>query len=178
MQNRCRTTALVALPALAVVLAYAPPAHAEVRALTNGSFETTVPMSLLPASTWAPIAADNVPGWSTDETDCGGSGCIEFWRSGFLSTPAADGDYLVELNSNQQTAYYQDICIESGEVFDWSIQHRGRAGLDTIMIRIGPPGAENNITSITTDNDACSATSPTPSTRPAAARSATWPTTS
>ena len=83
------------------------------------------------------VDASLVPGWMTTSTD----NKIEIWRSGFQSgpipIPSQDGNYHAELNATQNAALYQQVCTRSGAVFSWSVWHRGRAGVDVAVVKIG-----------------------------------------
>lgn len=75
----------------------------------------------------------NVEGWSTTATD----NQIELWKSGFKGVPAQNGTYFAELNANLKAALYQRICTSPGAQISWSVWHRGRAGVDNAVVRIG-----------------------------------------
>ena len=75
----------------------------------------------------------NVNGWSTTASD----NIIELWKSGFLGVPAQSGTYFAELNANRTSALYQRICTSPGAEISWSVWHRGRAGEDVAVVRIG-----------------------------------------
>ncbi|SDU22206.1 LruC domain-containing protein [Polaribacter sp. Hel1_33_78] len=92
-----------------------------------------------------------VDGWSTTATD----NRIELWKSGFLGVPALNGRYFAELNATQNSALYQRICTSPGAEISWSVWHRGRAGTDTAVVRIGENLATATIeTTMTTGNTA------------------------
>ncbi len=101
-------------------------------ALENGSFEANE----LITSHWQAYDASAITGWQTTARD----NKIEIWYTGFLGVSAPDGRYLAELNANQPSALYQDIDSVPGERLTWSFYHRGRAGVDTMEVRIGSPG--------------------------------------
>ena len=84
-------------------------------------------------STYIITSENNVDGWSTTATDSK----IELWKSGFQGVPAQSGTYFAELNANQNAALYQRICTSPGAEISWSVWHRGRAGTDTAVVRIG-----------------------------------------
>jgi gliding motility-associated-like protein/uncharacterized repeat protein (TIGR01451 family) len=98
-------------------------------AIVNESFEDPV----IPASTWRLRHESIVPGWLTTATD----GQIEFWSDNFQGVPAFDGNQFAELNANQSSALYQNLCLTPGTVMNWSLRHRGRAGTDVMRLRIG-----------------------------------------
>lgn len=49
-----------------------------------------------------------------------------------------DGSQFVELNANQESSLYQVVSTESGKMYRWSLSHRGRSGVDTMALIIGP----------------------------------------
>lgn len=95
----------------------------------NGDFEEgpTLPSSYIITN------ENNVEGWSTTATD----NKIELWKSGFNGVKAQNGTYFAELNANLSSALYQRICTSPGAEITWSVWHRGRAGTDTAVVRIG-----------------------------------------
>ena len=113
----------------------------------NGDFEDG---PALPSSYIQPQESF-VDGWSTTATD----NRIELWKSGFLGVPALNGRYFAELNATQNSALYQRICTSPGAEISWSVWHRGRAGTDTAVVRIGENLATATIeTTMTTGNTA------------------------
>lgn len=95
----------------------------------NGSFENPV---IAPTSfTIAPSAS--VPGWTNSAEPF-----IELWSSGFNGVPAATGNQFAELNANVAGTLYQSFCLNgAGGTINWSIKHRGRAGVDRADVRFG-----------------------------------------
>ncbi len=106
-------------------------------ALVNGSFED--PASI---GTFGIIDEDQVPGWSTTEPD----GRIELWQSGYKGVPAASGEQFAELAANEPGELYQDVATVAGTQLGYAVSHRGRDGVDTMQIQIGPPGVAPNFT--------------------------------
>lgn len=49
-----------------------------------------------------------------------------------------EGNQFVELNAAQESSLYQIVNTEAGKMYKWSLSHRGRAGLDTMALIIGP----------------------------------------
>lgn len=98
-----------------------------------------------------------VPGWSfvADDPSAGTEiqrNAIEIWRT---SSPAAyDGAQFAEVNAYVFGYLYQDIVTTPGTTLSWEFAHRGRAGNDTIALRIGPPGATTVQATETTGNTA------------------------
>lgn len=76
---------------------------------------------------------NNVPGWETSATDH----LIEIWTSGFLGVPSQEGTNFLELNANQVSDLYQEVCLNPGSSITWSVWHRGRSGVDVAEVKIG-----------------------------------------
>ena len=93
------------------------------------------------------IPEEQVEGWATipDSPASGASygarNGIEIWKSGFQGVPAFEGSYFAELNANVPGMLYQDVQLTPGSSYTWSFAHRGRSGVDTINVMMGPPGA-------------------------------------
>ncbi|QKQ73708.1 hypothetical protein [Nostoc sp. TCL240-02] len=83
-----------------------------------------------------------VPGWSTTHgsvkagtgnctgyTSPGSVPLIEIWTSGFLgaSTGTNAGNQFAELNAEQNSELYQNICLIKDETITFSLLHRGRS---------------------------------------------------
>ncbi|MBN3911315.1 MAG: hypothetical protein HWQ35_33720 [Nostoc sp. NMS1] len=83
-----------------------------------------------------------IPGWSTTHGsvkagtgDCTGYTSpglvplIEIWTSGFLgaSTATNAGNQFAELNAEQASELYQNICLIKNETITFSLLHRGRS---------------------------------------------------
>lgn len=82
---------------------------------------------------WGLFHEDDVPGWETTASD----GMIELWGDGFLGSYAQEGRQIMELNANMVSALYQELCLEPGSTIRWSVNHKGRAGVDVADVRIG-----------------------------------------
>ena len=112
--------------------------------LTNGSFETP------DVGAFEIADQSRVTGWHTTEPDGG----IEIWQTGYLGVPAAAGEQFAELSANQRGELYQDRATTPGSRLSYAVSHRGRSGIDTMQIRIGPPGGPPNLTRIVSTGDA------------------------
>ena len=129
---------LLVVMAGAVSIATAPPARAAQNpascassiGLVDGGFEEPV----IAANTYSFLQQSKVPGWSTTATDSN----IEIWHNNFNGVTAAVGTQFAELNATQPSALYQDLPTIPGTVMRWSLAHRGRAGMDTMAVNIGP----------------------------------------
>ncbi len=49
-----------------------------------------------------------------------------------------DGQQFVELNANQESSLYQIVGTDPGKMYRWGLSHRGRSGIDTMALIIGP----------------------------------------
>ena len=123
--------------------------------LQNGSFEDTpgfnttgIPQSMITngnanaGRNWAQWDQTLIPGWSTTASDYR----IEIWHGPFtpnvpggIAFSASDGTQFAEINGTQVATLYQDIATTSGSLYRWSIDHRGRRGIDTANLRLGAP---------------------------------------
>ncbi|KUR72843.1 hypothetical protein AQZ52_06420 [Novosphingobium fuchskuhlense] len=105
----------------ALALFGAAPAHAQLRALQNPSFEANDPAGPgAPNFEILPIAS--VPGWSST------TGEIELWDTDFNGVPAFAGNVFAEMNANTNGTLFQNICLINGEPFGWTFAHRARVG--------------------------------------------------
>lgn len=116
------------------------------RSFVNLSFEqfTTAPPDPVEkgwnGSPWAIYNQKQVIGWRTtaktttyNNTPYRG---IEIWndtRSGGPISKAQDGVYYAELNAHFRSTLYQNICLQTDDTFDWSLQHRGRNNSNETM---------------------------------------------
>jgi uncharacterized repeat protein (TIGR01451 family)/LPXTG-motif cell wall-anchored protein len=118
-------------------------------ALVNGSFE----LPDIPNGTLAFPSDAAVPGWSTTSPD----GLFEFWGTGFGGVPSADGNQFIELNAFFAASVFQTIDTSTlqGQTIEYSFFHRGRAGVDTMRLQIGPAAEPPNFTrQVSTGNTA------------------------
>jgi hypothetical protein len=116
-----------------------------VTSVQNASFELPVINQ-----DWTWIANGGVPGWvSTDPVG------IEIWQSGFMGVTAPVGNQFVELNANEAGTLSQSISTTPGQILQWSLLHRGRAGVDTMQVLIG--SSDSTLVPIRTISDGTSA---------------------
>ena len=115
------------------------------RSFLNTSFEQP---ALAGGACYAQVYDNAVPFWSTTATTAtqngtcalpGGtaSGLIEIWANSFQGVPARDGVQFAELNADQPSALYQNVCITRGETVSWALSHRGRTTTDTMVFVLG-----------------------------------------
>lgn len=81
------------------------------------------------------LSQDKVPGWKTTHSFWGSEGrLIEIWRAEGHSSagvmPNASNDQYAELNAEEASALYQNVCLFQGESFDWSFKHAARQSGD------------------------------------------------
>ncbi|WP_207899802.1 SprB repeat-containing protein, partial [Tenacibaculum skagerrakense] len=95
----------------------------------NGGFEDTS----VTVTTFRIVDENQIPGWETTASD----NRIEIWRSGFNGVPASEGNQFAELNANLPSSLYQEFCTREGDIINWSVDHRGRSGVDVAEVRIG-----------------------------------------
>lgn len=123
--------------------------------LINASFENDVdPANALRQFGGGPSAflfnAADVAGWQTTASDQQ----IEIWQSGFQGVSSQSGDYHAELNANIPSQLFQEFDVLPGDVVEYTISHRGRVGVDTADILIGPAGDQVFQQQISTSNQA------------------------
>ncbi|WP_296687098.1 Ig-like domain-containing protein [Flavobacterium sp.] len=110
-------------------------------AIINESFE-------LPA-TGTFVTSATMPGWRTTAPD----GQMEMWDAS-ATRPSAHGNRFMELNAYYASSLYQILCLDPGTKISWSIQHRGRDGVDVASINFGP--SLTNLTQVATMTDGTS----------------------
>ena len=74
--------------------------------------------------------------WGTEATD----NTFEIWGTGFQGVPSYNGIQFMELNATQGATIYQDFVAAGGTPLAIAFAHRGRAGMDSMQVSIGPVG--------------------------------------
>jgi trimeric autotransporter adhesin len=144
MRDLSSVRALFQFGLLAVGICFGAQAQVQ-RSFLNTSFEQP---SLGATSCYAQVYDNAVPFWSTTATTAtqngtcplpGGtaSGLIELWANSFNGVPARSGTQFAELNADQPSALYQNVCITNGETVSWALSHRGRTTTDTMVFVLG-----------------------------------------
>jgi hypothetical protein len=105
-------------------------------ALTDPSFETPI-VGPCRGGLFCQFPAADVEGWQTTSE----LQLIEIWNDGYLNVPAPDGKQFAELDAESQDTVWQDVALPPGQLMYWSLQHRGRNGLERMELFIGPPDA-------------------------------------
>lgn len=98
-------------------------------------------------------------GWSTTESTKritvgnqyqGNTGYIKH-NDPNIRVPA--GTQCAELDAEQESTLYQKVTTKEGTRYDWGLYHRGRSGIDTMAVVIGPTqGYDPKKTSSTADD--------------------------
>ncbi|WIM93565.1 hypothetical protein ACTOB_005547 [Actinoplanes oblitus] len=101
--------------------------------LSNGDFESPA----IAANSMSLInEGPDMPGWKTTAPDR----VFELWHEVRQTFNAGSGVQFVELNANFVSTLYQDLPTTPGQTLRWELKHRGRLGLDTMAVKIGPAG--------------------------------------
>lgn len=122
--------------------------------LKNSGFEDAIVTS---TSGYQPAKAANAPspfsnniGWCSTASDYvveigtlkGGKdayGLGVVFKTVMYNAPSIrDGVQFAELNADQESSLYQIVTTDPGKMYKWSLSHRGRDGLDTMALVIGP----------------------------------------
>lgn len=106
--------------------------------LLNGNFEEP----FMPNNSFKKVFQSEVPGWSTTAPDK----LIERIRgnggghnNSVPPTIAEQGtEYYAEINANSAGMLYQNLKTTPGQVMSYSGWHKGRSGVDTMGVFIGP----------------------------------------
>ncbi len=127
------------------------------RSIVNPSFElsftgtrSAVLNPFFTSTNWISVDAGEIPGWETTHpiqaNGCPAGGglttpynCtpIELWANSFLGVTPTQGIILAELNAYTSSKLYQNICMSTGEVFNFDFTHRGRSGTDRAQFQVG-----------------------------------------
>jgi uncharacterized repeat protein (TIGR01451 family) len=95
-----------------------------------------------------------IPGWQTTDS----FGEIEIWQQPGpvpgSPVPADEGIQYAELNANSPSTLYQEIPTTPGQVLYWGLSHRGRVGVDTMSLHLGPAGVTGPVIQTMSDGPA------------------------
>lgn len=122
--------------------------------LKNSGFEDAIVTS---TSGYQPAKAANAPspfsnniGWCSTASDYvveigtlkGGKDVyglgVTFDTVMYNAPSVRKGEQFAELNADQESSLYQIVTTDPGKMYKWSLSHRGRDGLDTMALVIGP----------------------------------------
>lgn len=117
------------------------PACSAMTTLVNGSFESPA----IPAGTWARSV---VTGWTT-----GDPAGVELWNN-FDGFAASNGAQHAEINGNFADTLAQVFTTTPGQTLSWSLMHRGRAGVDTMTVALGPTSGAGVVQATFSDGNA------------------------
>lgn len=129
------------LGALGVLVVVTSPVQAQVqRSFVNLGFESPDWGS---TSCFVQVPSSLIPGWQTTHPSANSNGgctnapspvvngpLIEIWANGGPTSPPvapAEGTQFAELNAQQNSRIYQNVCMMTGEQVSWSFLHRGRS---------------------------------------------------
>lgn len=108
--------------------------------IENGSFETPTI-----SGTYSQLVKSAVPYWETTAYNTTGeNGKIELFKENtgtyIANTKLTPSDGLqgAELNADEESSLYQVIDTTPSSVYLWGLDHRGRRGVDTMALVIGP----------------------------------------
>jgi hypothetical protein len=116
--------------------------------LINADFEAPIVNCF--AGTFCHFPAADVEGWQTTSA----TREIEIWHDGYMGVPSPEGSQFVELDASSQDTLSQDVASQPGQLMYWSFLHRGRNGLESVELRIGPPQATVSQAVVTSATDA------------------------
>jgi hypothetical protein len=101
--------------------------------LVNAGFETPV-VGACEGGAFCQFPAAEVEGWDTTSPEQ----LIEIWHDQHYNVPAPDGSQFVELDATSQDTVSQEVALPPGQLMYWSFVHRGRNGIESVELRIGP----------------------------------------
>lgn len=126
--------------------------------IINGGFEDPDLKTANPTLNWKNTTKDQVSGWDTTATD----GKIEFgWMKDgatiekasehmqptvtsklIQGVGASDGWQFAEVVGNESSSLYQSLSLNAGHSYEWTVHHRGRAGVDTLALFLTEENAD------------------------------------
>ncbi|MDP4098523.1 isopeptide-forming domain-containing fimbrial protein [Paenibacillus sp. P96] len=113
-------------------------------ALRNGGFEGGAARGGAYDSSGLYFTEAEMPPWKTTDDANNGVKTMEVWnRAANLPATARnfpvppDGIRWAELNAFESGMLYQDVATVPGQTIYWRLSHMGRAGVDTMQLRIG-----------------------------------------
>jgi hypothetical protein len=106
--------------------------------LVNAGFEAPIVSTACGDSgLFCQFPAAEVAGWSTSSSEQ----VIELWLSGHMGVSSSEGSQVGELNARSRDTLWQELALPPGQLMYWSLLHRGRGGIDSLELQIGPPDA-------------------------------------
>jgi hypothetical protein len=104
--------------------------------LQNSGFEAPL-IGVCHAGLFCQFPASDLDGWSTTSPEQ----VIELWHDLHMNVPAPQGSQFAELDATSEDTLSQDVALPPGQLMYWSFLHRGRYGVDSLELSMGPPGA-------------------------------------
>ena len=101
----------------------------------NNYFYQQLPASSVPA--WSTTAKENKIELVSKRYD----GKVLHIGEGKVEADIPDGEQFAELNADEESTLYQDLDTLAGHVYEWGLDHRGRSGIDKMVLIIGPAQA-------------------------------------
>lgn len=77
-----------------------------------------------------------IPCWGTTAPD----NKIEVWANGYNGVPSYSGNQFIELNAYYVSTLFQNFSAVPNASLTVSFAHRGRAGIDSMSVEVGPIG--------------------------------------
>lgn len=115
------------------LLFFSPSFSQQCNLLCNSDFDD---VQFLPPSSIGFYVNGKIPCWRTTASDS----IIEMWSSGFGGVPLYSGNQFIELNAYMFSTLYQNFTASAGTSLNVSFAHRGRSGVDTMTVQVGPVG--------------------------------------
>ncbi len=99
--------------------------------ICNGGFD-----SVIVGSTVGLVTSAQMPCWQTTSSD----GKFEVWADGYNGIYSYSGAQFVEMNATEYATLYQNVILTPGSILTIGFAHRGRGGVDSMSLSIGPVG--------------------------------------
>lgn len=99
--------------------------------ICNGGFD-----SVIVGSTVGLVTNAQMPCWQTTSSD----GKFEVWADGYNGIASYSGAQFVEMNATEYCSLYQNVTLSPGSLLSIGFAHRGRGGIDSVSVSVGPVG--------------------------------------
>ncbi|MEO5571873.1 MAG: T9SS type A sorting domain-containing protein [Bacteroidia bacterium] len=130
--------------ALQIIIFSLPAFSQNCNLIGNGNIETPI----VPSSPGY-YTSVQMGGWQTTSPD----GQMELWNSGFLGVSSYSGVQHMEINGYYDSTLFQNLIVSPGTNLAISFAHRGRGGVDTLKLSVGPVGGPYTILGYFGDGD-------------------------
>lgn len=119
--------------------------------LRNGGFEAPiVSTECEPSGLFCQFPVSEVDGWSTNSI----TQVVEIWLTGHRDIPAPEGSQYAELDAVSRDTLHQEVALPTGQLMYWSLLHRGRTGIDSMELQLGPPDDLAIVATLSSPEDA------------------------